>query len=244
MKATLLILLALIIIGAASVAGFTYFSSAKVSISPKQQIIKVDGIMLAKKDPKTTLELPYEVVSINQTATENVSTIAGAYVQEKAKGTVTLYNSFSVTAQKLVAGTRLKNSKGLIYKLDAAVTIPGYKKVNGKTVAGSADAKVTADQAGDIYNGKLADLSGDFTIVAYEGTPKASTLYGRLKTDFTGGYVGKSMEVAPEVASSTEKSLKDEVTKKLKTGQDRFSSLVLAIVQSEPFQKRKGQRSE
>jgi len=41
-----------------------------------------------------------------------------------------------------------------------------------------------------------------------------------------------------------DKCVLDEVTTKLTKGQDRFSSLILAIVQSEPFQKRKGQRTE
>jgi hypothetical protein len=36
----------------------------------------------------------------------------------------------------------------------------------------------------------------------------------------------------------------DEVVKKSAAGQDRFSAMVLAVVQSDPFQKRKGKRSE
>ncbi len=36
----------------------------------------------------------------------------------------------------------------------------------------------------------------------------------------------------------------DDVTAKLVKGQDRFSALVLAVVQSDPFQKRKGKRSD
>lgn len=41
-----------------------------------------------------------------------------------------------------------------------------------------------------------------------------------------------------------DKCILDEITGKLKAGQDRFSSLVLAIVASDAFQKRKGKRSE
>lgn len=41
-----------------------------------------------------------------------------------------------------------------------------------------------------------------------------------------------------------DKCVLDELVAKLNKGQDRFSSLVLAVVQSEPFQKRKGKRSE
>ena len=36
----------------------------------------------------------------------------------------------------------------------------------------------------------------------------------------------------------------DEVVKRTTAGGDRFSALVLAVVQSDPFQKRKGKRSE
>ncbi|MES2470630.1 MAG: hypothetical protein V4526_00120 [Patescibacteria group bacterium] len=191
------------------------FSYASVKITPKRQIVQVDTIMTAKKDPKLLSELPYEVLSLSNTATQDVVATPGDIVQVKAKGRAVLYNSFSAEAQKLVAGTRLQNTKGLIYRIDTNVTIPGYKKVGTKITPGSLEVGITADQYGDIYNSKLTDLTGDFTIVAFEDTPKAKTIYGRLKSDITGGFVGRKLTVAPEVASSTEQMLRKEIEAKL-----------------------------
>jgi len=63
-----------------------------------------------------------------------------------------------------------------MYRIDSSVIIPGYQKVNGKIIPGSIEATVYADQAGDGYNLKLADLTGDFSIPGFKGDPRIAVL--------------------------------------------------------------------
>lgn len=203
-----IIFFVLIIIGAIFL---TYNSKATINIKPKTVSIPVDMIFTAKKTPTATIEIPYEVVNLSETASSTVNGVEGSFIQNKSKGVVTLYNNNPAPGQNLANGTRIENSKGLVYRLSKAVVIPGKKTVAGKSVPGSIDVVVIADQPGDVYNSKVLDLTGDFKIVGFKGTPKFTTVYGRQKTDLTGGYVGRDWKIDPEIASSTTASLKNNI---------------------------------
>ena len=43
----------------------------------------------------------------------------------------------------------------------------------------------------------------DFSIVAYKGTPRYTTMYARIAGDITGGFVGKKKTVNPGTLAST-----------------------------------------
>jgi hypothetical protein len=136
-------------------------------------------------------------------------------ISKKAIGTIILYNSYASTAQKILTNTRLSNTKGQIYRTLTDVTIPGQTTVAGKAKPGSVAVRIVADQPGAEYNASLVDLSGDFKIVAYKGGPRYEKIFGRMKTDITGGYVGKQVAVESNVQASAEKNLKDQLTAKL-----------------------------
>jgi len=74
------------------------------------------------------------LVSVQKFASTTVQATAGAYTETKAQGTVTLYNAFSAQSWKLIAGTRLKNDSGLIYKMTSSVQHSGiYEKYKGRS---------------------------------------------------------------------------------------------------------------
>lgn len=191
------------------------YSKAIVTITPKVTNFDVNGTFTAKKTP-TGSELGYEVVSVTDEAQDTIPATSGPSVQTKAKGTVVLYNNYSATAQTLVAGTRISNADGLIYRTSATVSIPGKK-----TTPGSIAVAIVADQAGANYNAALADLKGDYKIVGYKGTPKYDGFYARLKTDITGGFSGTKMVISPEsqkaAVTALQARLKDQLLAKLKS---------------------------
>lgn len=209
-----LIVLAVVIVGGGLT--LTALSRATVNIKPKTVSIPVDMIFTAKKNPTASIEIPYEVIDITQSASTTVDGVEGDFVQTKAKGVVTLYNN-QTTPQTLSLNTRIDNTKGLVYRLSRGVTIPAKKTVAGKPVPGSVDVVVVADQPGDVYNSKVMDLSGDFKVIGFKGTPKYSLVFARQKFDITGGYVGREWKISPEIASSTIETLKASVQSMLTT---------------------------
>lgn len=195
------------------------YSKAVVTITPQITELNVAGTFTAQKESANSV-LIYEVVNVSNTRHESIPATAGPRIETKAKGTITLYNNYSATAQKIVAGTRLSDTEGYIYRTSSTVTIPGKKTVGGKVVPGSIAVPVIADAPGEGYNNTVAELKGDYKIVAYKGTPKYEGFYGRLKTDLSGGFSGNKMVIDPEVEktaiASGEEALKADLLIELK----------------------------
>ena len=208
----LIILICVIIIG---IALSLLYSKAIVVVTPEKLNLNVSGNFIAKKDVTNSDTLGYQVVTLSDEASKPITATSGPLIQTKAKGTVTLYNSYSTTTQKIVAGTRLVNNSGLVYKTLTTVTIPGKKMVSGKLVFGSIPATVIADQAGENYNARILDLTGDFKFIGYNGTDKYQGFFGRLKTDITGGYNGKKIIISPELDKAVNDELQATIEKKL-----------------------------
>ncbi|MDQ5893058.1 MAG: hypothetical protein QG640_68 [Patescibacteria group bacterium] len=191
------------------------YSKAVVTITPKVTNFDVNGTFTAKKNAPGT-DLGYEVVTVSDEVHQIIPATSGPAVQTKAKGTAVIYNNFSATAQTLVAGTRLSDSDGLIYRTASTISVPGKK-----TSPGSIEVAIVADQAGANYNAAVADLKGDYKIVGYKGTPKYDGFYARLKTDITGGFSGNKMIIAPEAqkaaVTALQTTLREQLLTKLKT---------------------------
>jgi hypothetical protein len=197
------------------------YTKALVTIVPSNIPVSVDGNFIAKKDSNTADVLGYQVVSINFDEYKTVPATDGPTVQTKSKGTITLYNNYGTTSQKILAGTKLANSKNQIYKTTWSVVIPGRKLDKGKIVPGSVDVGIVADQPGIEYDmSVLTDTAIDFTIPAFKNTPRYTTVTGRLKKDLVGGFNGKKKVISPEVEkvgySDIESELKTKLLKNIK----------------------------
>ncbi|MHB1316411.1 MAG: baseplate J/gp47 family protein [Minisyncoccota bacterium] len=189
----------------------TLFVSAKVTIIPKTQTIPIDVSLSAPKD-RPSGEFGYQVVSISSVVEKVVPAGAVQKVEKKASGTIIVYNNTSDTAQKLIANTRFESSDGKIFRISNPITIPGRKTENGKTVPGSVEAVVTADQAGESYNLDLVD----FTVPGLKGDPRYTTIYARSKTPMTGGFSGEMKVVDSTIEKNTQEELQVSLKEKLK----------------------------
>ncbi len=192
------------------------YSKAVVTIVPKVINIQVDGTFTAKKalTSVNSADLSYDVITQKATASSPIPATDGPFTQTKAKGTAYLYNEQS-SAQKIVAGTRLSNTNGLIYRTVATVTIPAAKTTAGKLVPGSISSSIIADQAGAQYNMLLSDLTGDLKVVAYKGGDKYTKVYGRTKTDVVGGFLGNKKIISPEARKAAVDTLEASLKAKL-----------------------------
>ena len=167
-----------VLIIALSIGAIIYFSSAKVEVTPNTVSAAVQSSFTANQSGGT---LPFEIIKAEKTASQSIAGSGTKTVTSSASGTITIYNT-QAKAQKLIANTRFATTAGLIFRIHAAVSVPG-----GTTEKpGSISAKVFADQAGDSYN--VGPTS--FTVPGFAGTPQSSQVYAKSSAAMTGGASG------------------------------------------------------
>ncbi|MBU6426800.1 hypothetical protein KGQ27_00995 [Patescibacteria group bacterium] len=215
LKILLVFIGAIIVVGFGGYAVSAFFSRAIFTVMPREIPISVDGTYIFNSTAKSGT-LSYNVIKESDSVSANVPASDGSTVETKAKGVMTVYNAYSLSARRLIAGTRFDSGNGKIYRLTGSIMIPGYaKSPSGQIIPGHIDAPIIADQAGDDYNITGTDSVGDFKIVAYKGTDKYDTIYGRIAGTVTGGFAGQKKTVAKDILASTTAALEAQLTARL-----------------------------
>lgn len=188
---------ALVIIGILGLSYVVYFvlPRAQVIITPKKEKVNFDTEITVDKNINSLDEkegkIPGQFFQLEDSVSKEFPTTGEKEVEEKAKGTITVYNQYSSSPQTLVKTTRFKATDGKIFRLVDTVTIPGATIDEGKIIASSKDVAVIADEAGEAYN----IGPSKFTIPGFEGSPKYAAFYGQSSGAMSGGAKGK-MKVA------------------------------------------------
>lgn len=200
-----------------ALASSLFYLKAVVTIIPKTANLDINGTFTANKGAKSP-DLAYTVFVASSSESQSVPASEGPEINTKATGSVYLVNE-QKTVQKIVAGTRLSNTPGIIYRTTASVSIPSMKAVNGKDVPGTIEVKVVADKAGEEYNMTYND--NILRMLGFQGSSKYDIVYAKMKTDITGGFSGNKKIIAPDVmtaaVSSMKSSLKSNLQEKAKT---------------------------
>ena len=196
-------------------------SRIELVLTPKSTVVAVNKSVVLSRSAGvnsvefSTLALPYPM-SGSFASGEKRS------IENKATGTVVVFNKSSKDPQVLIASTRLESPEGKIYRIPSTVIIPGTKIEGGKTIPGSKEVNVVADKPGAEYNIGLTD----FTIPGFKGSPKFESVFARSKTEMSEGYVGNSQIITKnavdaavaELVSEANKNLKNIISKKLPEG--------------------------
>lgn len=206
-----------IIVAAAGYIASVYFSTASFTIVSKVIPFTVNGTYISQNTPSKGV-LTYQLAVIKGDSTATVPATDGPKISTSAKGKITLYNTYSTQSQRLIAGTRFADDTGRVYRLASSLVIPGRTtSASGTSIPGSIAASVVADQPGQSYNITKADPLSDFKIVAYKGTTKYDSIYGRISTDISGGFVGAKKTINPTALASTTADLQAKITAGLLT---------------------------
>ncbi|MFZ1075177.1 MAG: hypothetical protein WAN50_02280 [Minisyncoccia bacterium] len=194
-------LIAVVIIVAASAGVLMYFSTARVEVTPNTINAAVQNSFTASNAPvsasttgQTANALPYQIITAQKVASQDVKGTGTKTVNSLASGTITIYNT-QAKVQRLVATTRFATASGLIFRIHTGVTVPAGS--NAKP--GSVSATVYADQNGSTYNvGPSA-----FTLPGLAGTPQAAAVYARSTAAFSGGQAGTVPVTDPNTEAQT-----------------------------------------
>jgi hypothetical protein len=192
------------------------FSSATVIITPRTaKITFISDTYTAKSTTSGISDLQYELLNIKQSLGETVNATEEKEVTQKASGKIIIYNNYSTAPQRLINNTRFEANNGKVYRISSSVVVPGTTKTGGQIIPGRIEATVFADQAGDAYNMKLSDLTGDFKIPGFKGDPRYNSFYARLKNDISGGLIGKQRIIASDLRTATEVIIKEKLKEQL-----------------------------
>ncbi len=199
---TIIVVVAVIVV---SFGALFYFSSAKVEVTPNTVSAEIQSSFTATE---SSGDLPFEIITAQKIATQSIKGSGTKTVNSSASGTLTIYNT-QTSSQKLITNTRFATAAGLIFRIHAAVTIPGGSAAK----PGSTAVKVYADKAGDAYN--IGPSS--FTIPGFAGTPQEGKVYAQSTSAIAGGASGTVPVVDAEVETQTRNALKAALSPDLAT---------------------------
>ncbi len=189
--------------------GVYLFSSAEVQIITKKTVWQNQSAVLALKNldeaDLDNFKIPAEYLKFSRQAAQDFPATGLKDVKVKSSGKIKIFNAYSSTPQNLVTNTRFLSQEGKIFRLTAAVTVPGAKVEDGKIIPSFVEVKVVADQAGAEYN--IGPTH--FTIPGFQGTPKYDKFYADSAEAMTGGYVGQAKVISQEDLNQAQNQLTD-----------------------------------
>lgn len=174
---------------------FFFLPKAEVHVTPYQTIRTVD----IESDGRTGIAaaddtmLPVRILEKDREIALTIATTGtSGGTNQKARGTVVIYNKYSALPQPLVATTRLETADGKLFRLVSGVTVPGMTTAGGANEPGAIEAEVIADQAGAEYN----IGASDFAIPGFKGGPKYEKFSAASTKAMTGGGSGGTSDIA------------------------------------------------
>lgn len=197
-------------------SAYLFLPKATVTVFAKKKIQSAD-LQISGQVNATSIDLSNEIVPAKIiSVSEELSATYGATGEktssnQKAKGTITIYNEFSSSPQPLVATTRFESADKKIFRLISGVTVPGIEGVGGQTKPGAIEAEVIADEAGAAYN--IEPTS--FTIPGFQssGNEKYTKIYAKSFKAMIGG--GEGNEMVTVVTDADVNSAKTKVFQNL-----------------------------
>src|SRR3989338_5100844 len=171
------------------------FRDTTITVIPRSRPVVFEQAVHFNASPATSATagaLTYTVIANDLEDSVVVASSGTEYAEEKATGTITVYNAYSDSPVRLIKDTRFATPAGLIFRVHAAVVIPARK---GAT-PGSVTVTVVADKAGEQYNIAPVDT---FTLPGLKTTPDMyATVYARSTAAFSGGFAGSRPGVAKD----------------------------------------------
>lgn len=201
----------------------TFLPKATINLSLKKFETSFEKPVEASVDIKKTeikngkVFLAGELLVAKKNIQMNFAASGRENVEAKAKGKLTVFNTFGSQPQSLVATTRFLSPDGKIFRLDKAVTIPAAKIVSGKIEPSSIEVAVTAEKAGTDYN--LAASADKWRIPGFQGTPKYDGFFAEAKSALSGGFIGEkavpTVEDLQKAKTAIEEALKGNLLNQL-----------------------------
>lgn len=176
---------ALLVLGAITLVALRPTS---VTIVPRSHEVFFDDTAIFTAYPASSAATG-TLTFVTQTQTFDQSELVAAagveHVEERASGSITIYNNYSSDAVTLIESTRFESPDGHVYRIPDEVIVPGRRG----TTPGEISVVVFAEEPGEMYNaGPIERMS----VPGLRSTPAMySGIYASATSGFSGGYVGE-----------------------------------------------------
>ena len=165
----------------------------------------------AQRTATDTQRVPARIFVDTIERTEEYSaTGKSASSDQKAHGTVVIYNDYSTESQPLVATTRLLTKDGRIFRLINSVIVPGRTGSGADVKQGAIEVEVIADESGDQFN----IGPSEFTIPGFSGSAKYEKFTAKSTKAMTGGGAqGETITTISDVdLANAERNIKEKIS--------------------------------
>lgn len=186
------ILAGMVLLAAVVYVVFGILPRVTVSIAAKKIPVQLQTsftVVATSSIAMTDAQVLGEIITEQKTNIFKFPATGKETAQQKAKGTVVIFNAYSTAPQVLIATTRLQAPDGKIFRLVNRVVVPGAKKSGSVLEPGSIEADVIADQPGGAYN---IDPVDKFTIPGFSGSDKYNKFYASSVDPMAGGSDGQT----------------------------------------------------
>src|SRR3989344_4709462 len=192
----------------------TFIGGAKVTVFPRWREPVVNAALEAKRQA-TGNELAYEIITFEAEGERQVEATGQEQVTEQATGELTIYKT-TPGEERLIKNTRFESADGHIFRITESAVVPGATTDSGgKSVPGSVNAKVFAEEAGPEYN--LA-AGARFTVPGFREndlTDLYDAIYAENPSAISGGFDGPRYIVDENEMQSALSSLRTELKEAL-----------------------------
>lgn len=177
------------IVAVGTVLAYLFIPKASITIIVKPKTKAIDSEIMGEVNIDSSDVnkgiIPARIIKVDPKITKEYKATGNKSVSnQKARGTVTIYNEYSSSPQPLVATTRLLSANGKLFRLIKGVTVPGTTIVDGQMHPGSIQAQAVADEAGSDFN----IGPNKFTIPGFKSRPnKYNKFYAKSDQAMSGG---------------------------------------------------------
>ena len=210
--------------------------STTVTVTPRSQTTLFDQSTPFTAYPAETATsgtLSYTVQTVDLADSEVIASKGTVHSEDKASGTITVYNNYQTSSFKLIKNTRFQSAGGLIFRTPADIVIPGKKG----TTPGQVSVTVVADQPGEQYN----VAAGKFTVPGLKSSAAIyPNIYAQSTAAMTGGFVGDKPGVEPAAMQAAVGAVRARLESKARESIDStggtvvFPDLVQITYKDEP----------
>lgn len=222
---------ALVVIGLG--IAFAFGGTTAITITPRVHQVTFDPSTQFTAYPSsdaTALGIVYETQNLDLEESKTVAANGVEKAEDRASGTITVFNAYSDKPSRLIKNTRFESPNGLVYRIPASIEVPGKK---GAT-PGQITVTVFADQAGAQYNLGPTDK---FTVPGLKSTPDMyNGIYARSSAAFSGGFIGEKPAILPAALDAARAELRSILQAKVQesiTGIQGFAFASLAKIEYE-----------
>lgn len=188
------------------------FADTSIDVMPRIHRLTFDPSTQFTAYPESdnaTGGITYRVQTADLEDSQTVAATGTEKAEDRASGSITVYNSYSTSPVRLIKNTRFESPNGLVFRIPASIEVPPKK---GDT-PGEISITVFADQAGDEYNLGPTDT---FIVPGLKSTPLMyKGVYAKSVSAFSGGFVGTKPAIAQTDLESARAEIRGRLQKKI-----------------------------